>query len=134
MKPASPSPYKRFGRGGGNNLLSSPTSSSYREKEKEIYLNSQDSEFRERKLKLWGRVKGALGRWAQLRRMTKYGLAWLSGTAQHEGTVCGRAGHAAGGYVVDEQSDWGWVGRDRDFEKADPRINFGQNRHQKGWF
>ena len=82
MKPASPSPYKRFGRGGGNNLLSSPTSSSYREKEKEIYLNSQDSEFRERKLKLWGRVKGALGRWAQLRRMTKYGLAWLSEAAK----------------------------------------------------
>ena len=47
-----------------------------------VNLETEDSEFRERKLELWRRAKGAMNRWAQLQRMTKYGLAWLSDTAK----------------------------------------------------
>ena len=36
----------------------------------------------ERKLNVWRRVKNALDRWAQLRRMTRYGLAWLAEAAR----------------------------------------------------
>jgi hypothetical protein len=50
----------------------------FKDKEAQLLAENEDAEFRERKLELWRRVKGAMKRWAQLRKMTKYGMAWLS--------------------------------------------------------
>jgi len=50
----------------------------FKDKGAQIIAENEDAEFRERKLELWRRVKGAMNRWAQLRKMTKYGMAWLS--------------------------------------------------------
>jgi hypothetical protein len=47
------------------------------DKEKELLSSPHDKEFEQRKLELWRRVKNAMTRWAQLRRMTKYGMLWL---------------------------------------------------------
>lgn len=51
--------------------------SSLHEKETELVSSPHDEEFEQRKLELWRRVKAAMNRWAQLRRMTKYGMLWL---------------------------------------------------------
>lgn len=53
-----------------------PSTSKMKEEE-ELLLSPHDKEFEARKLELWRRVKSAMNRWAQLRRMTKMGSLWL---------------------------------------------------------
>jgi len=49
----------------------------HKEKDDKTLLSPHDAEFEARKTELWRRVKAAMNRWAQLRRMTKYGMIWL---------------------------------------------------------
>jgi len=48
------------------------------ERHRNISIDDDRNDDSERKKDLWVRVKGALNRWAQLRRMTKFGMTWLS--------------------------------------------------------
>lgn len=58
---------------GADDTLAKKTQSS-----RQISIDDDLNDDSKRKEELWIRVKGALNRWAQLRRMTKYGMTWLS--------------------------------------------------------